>query len=155
MKRLPIRTATTLATAAAVAVALMAVAPEAQARGGRCGDGPSPEYAAERLTRHLDLSDEQQGAVREILEQAFDNRRELRQEHRKDMDAMRQGTEARLAEVLTGEQMEELREMQRQRWGCSGGCDRGGENRNCDDCGKRGPGDCGKKHRNCRGPAGE
>jgi hypothetical protein len=100
-------------------------------RRGRHG-GPPDEHGpmepgrgmgrGRRLLDALDATPEQEEAVRPILREFFQRRRMLAEKmrtatpeerplvRREGMDLRRQ-TEARLSEVLTGEQMERLREM--------------------------------------------
>jgi Spy/CpxP family protein refolding chaperone len=105
----------TFVIAAVLGLALMSLAPLAVQARGRHGQPPSPERAVERLTQQLDLSDEQQGKVHAILEESFTQRHELRDQHRQEMEAMRDATEDQLSAVLTGEQMDELLEMREER----------------------------------------
>ena len=116
-----------VATAAVLGITVLSLAPfTAWARGGRGGHGPSPEQAVERLTRELDLSDDQKDKVQAIIEESFANRRELRARHREEMEALRGTAEEQFATVLTGDQMEELRELWEARQDRRHDCDRRG-----------------------------
>ncbi|GAB4258280.1 MAG: hypothetical protein Kow0092_05800 [Deferrisomatales bacterium] len=84
----------------------------------RGGEGPSVENALERLTDRLDLSAEQRDRVEEILEESFARRREMGDAHRQEREALREETDGKLAEVLTPEQMEELRDLRDRRGEC-------------------------------------
>ena len=74
-----------------------------------------PEARMERLAEKLDLTDDQVAAVRPIFEEAHGEHRAVMERHheamRSEHDAIAERTEARLAEVLTAEQMAEFREM--------------------------------------------
>jgi len=89
---------------------------------GEHGPGESGMGRGRRLLKTLDATPEQEEKVRPILREFFQRRRMLAEKmrtatpeerplvRREGMD-LRRRTEARLSEVLTGEQMERLREM--------------------------------------------
>ncbi|MDF1554138.1 MAG: periplasmic heavy metal sensor [Deferrisomatales bacterium] len=106
-----------IVTTAVLGLALLSLAPlAAQARGGMGGPHQSPERAAQCLTGQLDLTEEQQEKVQAILGESFEARRDMREQHRQQRDAVRAATEDQLAAVLTSEQMDELRELREDRW---------------------------------------
>lgn len=120
-----------LVTTGIVGLALLSLVPlSAQAR-GRGGKGPSPEQAVERLTGALDLTAEQQGPVKAILEESFAKRGEVREAHRSEMETLREETEGKLAAVLSPEQLAKLRQLRDARHG------RRGEGDCRPDCGQR------------------
>ncbi|MGE5188903.1 MAG: periplasmic heavy metal sensor [Gemmatimonadota bacterium] len=112
------------------------VALSAEARGwGRDGRAPSPDRLAARMADRLGLSADQEAKVREVLAESAAKRREIREEGRKKMEGLRAETETRLSEVLTPEQLTELRRIRESRrerrrdcapWGGPGGGRRGG-----------------------------
>jgi Spy/CpxP family protein refolding chaperone len=103
-------TRSSIATAV-LGLTLLSVAPLAAQARGRGDRPPSPERAAARLTRQLDLTEEQQEQVQAVLETSIQQHQELREQHRLEQDTLRDATEDQLAEVLTGEQMERLRDL--------------------------------------------
>lgn len=114
-----------VAIAGALGLSLVSlVAISAQARGPR-GSGPAPDRAVARLTERLDLSADQQTQVKTILEESFAKQKETRDAHRKEMEALREATDANLAKVLTPEQMQKLHELRDRREGRRGDCGRG------------------------------
>jgi len=122
-------TTTTKTRRAAVAgllgIAALALAPLTAQAWGRGERGPSPGRAVERMAERLDLTAEQQGQVREILEASFAKGREAREAHRSEMETIRQETQDRLAGVLSPEQMAELAQMRDERRERRRDCDRG------------------------------
>lgn len=92
------------------------VALTAQARGpGKWGREASPDRAVARMTERLDLTAEQQAEVRRILSESFEKRREIREETRRKIEALRQETDTRLSGTLTPEQMTRLRSLREER----------------------------------------
>ncbi len=134
MHRTVKRTNVATLTLAACGLWALAVVPlQAQARGP--GGGPSPEQAAARIGERLELSDAQQAEVRAILEENLRARDELRRSHRDERDQLRADADARLAEVLSAEQMEELAALREERRE-----ERRERRRDCDRQPCRGPG---------------
>ncbi len=113
------------AVAGLLGLTALALAPLTAQAWGRGDRGPSPDRALERMTERLDLSAEQQGQVREILESSFAKGREAREAHRSEMETIRQETQDRLAGVLSPEQMAELGQMRDERQERRRDCDRG------------------------------
>jgi len=113
------------AVAGLLGLTALALAPLTAQAWGRGDRGPSPDRALERMTERLDLSAEQQGQVREILESSFAKGREAREAHRSEMETIRQETQDRLAGVLSPEQMAELGQLRAERQERRRDCDRG------------------------------
>jgi Spy/CpxP family protein refolding chaperone len=97
--------------------------------GGRGMMGGPPEERAAVLAYRLQLTDEQQEAFRAVMDENVERRQELREkfleetaeareQHWQEMKALDDDVEARLAEVLTEEQLAEFRQLreQRDRW---------------------------------------
>jgi Spy/CpxP family protein refolding chaperone len=105
-------------------LAMLGLTPLSVQAWGRGGRESNPDRAVARLTEPLDLTDEQQGQVRQILEERFAERRELRAAHHEEMETLREETEGKLAEVLTAEQMDELRQLREERRARRKDCDR-------------------------------
>jgi Spy/CpxP family protein refolding chaperone len=109
-------------TAGVVGLAMLALTPLSAEAKGRGMREPSPDRAVARLTERLDLTEEQQVQVRQILEESFDQRREIWDEGRASRDAVReqmetlkQETDDRLAEVLNEQQIEESQKLDQER----------------------------------------
>ena len=113
MSRKSIGTTGLLATA--ICLIALSLAPLAAHARGRGRHEPAPERVVERLSEQLDLSDEQAEQVRQILDRRFEERRELRDSHRQEMEEFRAQTEGEIAEVLTAEQLEEMRRLREER----------------------------------------
>ncbi len=118
---------TLLLVAVMLGVAIPAAAQERGKRGGPPGD---PTAHIDQLIDELDLSADQASQVRPILEESMNQRRALfegartgegrpdrsqMQALRPEMEAIREQTDARLAEVLTADQMTQLREIRASR----------------------------------------
>lgn len=103
--------------AGALGLALVSIlALSTHARGpGKGWREPSPDRAAARLAERLGLTAEQQEQVRPILEENFAKRRDIREEARRKMEALREETDKRLSGVLTPEQLTKLRELRSER----------------------------------------
>ena len=75
---------------------------------------PDPEHVLERMTEHLELSDQQVEQVRPILESAQERRRALRDlprdERREAARALHEEVQGELAQVLTDDQQQKLEE---------------------------------------------
>jgi Spy/CpxP family protein refolding chaperone len=113
------------AVAGLLGLTALALAPLTAQAWGRGDRGPSPHRALERMTERLDLSAEQQGQVREILESSLAKGREAREAHRSEMETIRQETQDRLADLLSPEQMAELDQLRAERRERRRDCDRG------------------------------
>ena len=113
-----------LVTTGILGLAMLSLIPLSAQAWGRGGRGPSPERAVERLTEELKLTAEQQEQVKKILEEGFVKRSEVRDAHRSEMETLRDETEAKLAGVLTAEQMKDLRQLREERRDQSRDCDR-------------------------------
>lgn len=87
----------------------------AQAFGRRGKVGPTPDRALTRLTEELDLTAEQQGQVKAVLEENFAERNEIREAHRQEMETLREQNHTRLSAVLTPEQVEKLDQLRDER----------------------------------------
>jgi len=121
------KTAGLVLTAVMLAGAVLAMNPADTVAGPRGGGmGGPPEEMGAMLAYRLRLTDEQQEPFRAVMEENSAQRRELwekyqaetegaRQEHRQAMETLDDNIEARLAEVLTEEQMEEFRRMREAR----------------------------------------
>lgn len=102
-----------LGVAALAALSLVPLAAQAWGRGGH--RGPSPERAVERLTEELSLTADQQSQVKTIMEENFAKGAEMRQTHRKEMDALRDETHESLAAVLSPEQVQKFDQLREER----------------------------------------
>ncbi len=117
-----------IVTTGILGFALMSLIPltaQAFGRGGR--HQPDPERALARLTETLDLTAEQQGQVKAVLEENFAERDEMREAHRQEMETLREQNHTRLSAVLTPEQVEKLdqfREKRQEKRERPGDCDR-------------------------------
>jgi hypothetical protein len=123
----------------------------ASARMGR-GGGPDPDRAVAHLTDRLELTEEQQGEVRAILEEGAAEREALREAARTQMETHRDEVHARLAQVLSEDQVKELDQMRETRREYRDDCR--GERRG--DCQGERRGDCsgepkGGRHGDCGG----
>ncbi|MEJ2151865.1 MAG: hypothetical protein P8Y29_02670 [Gemmatimonadota bacterium] len=122
-----IKLRTLLLAAVLLGVAIPATAQERGKRGGPPGD---PAAHIDQLIEELGLSSDQASQVRPILEESMDQRRALfegaragrghpdrsqMQALRAEMDAIREQTDAQLTEVLTADQMAQLREIRASR----------------------------------------
>lgn len=120
---------TLLFVAVMLGVAIPATAQERVQRGGPPGD---PAAHIDELIDELDLSADQASQVRPILEESMNQRRALfegaragqgrpdrsqMQALRPQMEAIREQTDARLAAVLTADQMAQFREIRASRQG--------------------------------------
>jgi Spy/CpxP family protein refolding chaperone len=118
---------TLLLVAVMLGVAIPATAQERGKKGGPHGD---PAAHIDQLIDELDLSTDQASQVRPILEESMNQRRALfegartgqgrpdrsqMQALRPEMEAIREQTDAQLAEVLTADQMAQLREIRASR----------------------------------------
>jgi len=128
-----------IVTTGILGLALLSLIPltaQAFGRGGK--HRPDPDRAVARLTEKLELTAEQQGRVKAILEDGFAKRAEVREAHRSEMETLREQTHDQLAAALTPEQaskLEQLREERRGRMERRGDCAQRPERRN------GGPGD--------------
>ncbi len=98
---------------------------EAQRRGGP----PDPETRIERMTARLDLTESQAAQMRAIFREQASARREIFDEGRgpearEQMLELRKRTHERLAEVLTDEQRDRMRQMRQSPRDRRGGPDR-------------------------------
>lgn len=84
------------------------------AHGGREGKGERGP-AFEEMRRDLDLSDEQAGHVRAILEEARGDYRALREETRPRYEQIRRGARERIRTLLTPEQQRRFDERAAER----------------------------------------
>jgi Spy/CpxP family protein refolding chaperone len=111
------RTALRAAFAGVLGLALVSIlALSTHARGpGKGWREPSPDRAVARLAERLELTAEQQGQVRPILEENFAKRHEIRKEAYRKMQTLREETDGKLSGVLTPEQMTRLRELRTER----------------------------------------
>ncbi len=113
-----------------LAAVLIAMLPQTgEARPGK-GMRRSPEQITTMLADRLDLTEEQTAAIapiiaddresrKEVFEKFAPQRRKMREAVRREMAEIDKSTGAQLKRILTGEQMEqyrELREKQRRRW---------------------------------------
>ena len=120
---------TLLLVAVMLGVAIPATAQERGKKGGPRGD---PAAHIDQLIEKLDLSADQASRVRPILEESMNQRRELFESARGDdgrldkskmqalrgeMKALREQAHAQLAEILTADQMAQLREIGASRHG--------------------------------------
>jgi Spy/CpxP family protein refolding chaperone len=118
---------TLLLVTVTLGVAIPATAQERGKRGGPPGD---PAAHIDQLIDELDLSADQTSQVRPILEESMNQRRALfegagtgqgrpdrsqMQALRPEMEALREQTDAQLAEVLTADQMAQFREIRASR----------------------------------------
>jgi Spy/CpxP family protein refolding chaperone len=97
-------------------------------RGNRMGKGfnRTPEQAITRLTDHLDLTEEQAAEIEPIIKESLERkhevfdkygekRREVRQAMRDEMQAIGDETHKQLSNILTDEQIEDLRTLREER----------------------------------------
>ena len=107
---------------------LMAWSAFAQRPMGSPQDGRNLEEQFDQIHERLALSDQQAEEIRPILEESRDKMRELREKYRDqarsrstmesfraEMEELRTETDERLTTVLTDAQIEEYREMERER----------------------------------------
>ena len=99
---------------------------------GMRGGGTSPDRALMHLSERLDLTAEQEDRLLPVIEDSFEQRRELfeslrsqevieRSVVRRQMEDLAAGLEEKAAGVLTAEQMEEFRQIQEERHSMKGG----------------------------------
>jgi len=94
-------------------LSLIPLTAQAFGRGGR--HQPDPDRALARLTETLDLTAEQQGQVKTVLEENFARRNEMREAHRQEMETLREQNHTSLAAILTPEQVEKLDQLREDR----------------------------------------
>ncbi len=105
--------------------AVGALATPAQAQQRQRQRGMDPEQRMEKLKQELELTEDQVTAVetifakhderrREIFGSRSEDQRAMREQMRKQMQALQGEMDRELAEVLTAEQMQELQELREQ-----------------------------------------
>ena len=100
--------------------------------GGKAGRGGNVENRMERLSRQLNLTDEQKEKIRPLLKHEAERIKEVRGntsltqgEARRRIAMIRRNTNQHIAEFLTPDQKKQLQEMREERRG--GGGQEGGE----------------------------
>ncbi len=91
----------------------MVLLPAVGFAGGK-GKGPrySPEQKLEKMTKHLNLTPEQQKRIHSILQNKHQKMQALHQE----MQKVRQGAMAQIEKELTPEQRKKFRQHKQKRW---------------------------------------
>ncbi len=103
-----------------IAIGLVTQPFSAEAR-GRFGQSRSPGLIIERLTEHLDLTDEQVAEIQPIIEEKIEQMNSIREKNgtdrraaRTEMQKLKWDTEIRLNEILDEDQIEKYLELRQE-----------------------------------------
>jgi len=138
---------------AIMALSLLLTAGNTYAHCGKCGVGDAPKAAGtdakmdmgamvaektEKLTKELNLTDDQKTKVQAILQEKMTKKQAIMDEKHKAMDALHEEFKTKLGAILTPEQMKTWEEMKKDGHGMKGMCPMCKDGKMCEMCMKKG-----------------